>query len=165
MGNVSHGIGPDLTELINENIDVIGCNFGSLMPSRQELMMGDGRRDRIGEVRVLKCGKTLEDTCGVFTGFDGFEIHLEKLLDRRPLGAMASLKETGKGGDIGRAAGGGVDKEPGRRGAGATTKHAIELLTTGNHQSGALGSERGGSNSGGGELAHGRSGSGRGGLV
>ena len=46
VGNVSHDIGPDVTKLLNEDIHVIGSSFGHIVPSRKELMMGEGRRDR-----------------------------------------------------------------------------------------------------------------------
>ena len=165
MGNVSHDIGPDSTELIDENINVVGCNFGSLVPSRQELMMGNGRRDRIVEVGALKCGETIEDTGGVFTGFDVLKVDLEELLDGRPLSAMGSLKETDKGWDFGRATRGGVDEGPRRGGGGAASEHAIELLTAGSHRGCALGSGGGGGGGGRSELRDGGGGPGRGGLV
>ena len=100
VSNVSHDIGSDFLELTNEDINVINCNSGSLMPWRQELMMGDGRGDRIVEVGALKCSKTIKDTGGVFTRFDVLKIDLEELLDRRPLKAMGSFKETDKGWDF-----------------------------------------------------------------
>ena len=46
MGNVTNDIGPDVTKLHDESINVIGGNFGHDIPSRKELMMGEGRRDR-----------------------------------------------------------------------------------------------------------------------
>ena len=54
-------------------------------------------RGRIVEVGALICSKTIEDTGGIFTGFDVLKVDLEELLDRRPLSAMGSLKETDKG--------------------------------------------------------------------
>ena len=67
VSNVSHDIGSDFLELTDEDINVINCNSGSLVPSRQELMMGNGRGDRIVEMVVLKCSKTIKNTCGLFT--------------------------------------------------------------------------------------------------
>ena len=78
VGNVSHDIGPDITELINENINVIGDSFGSLVPSRKKLMMGEGARNRIGEVGTLECSETFETTRGVFAGFGILKAQLEK---------------------------------------------------------------------------------------
>ena len=119
MSIVTHDIGPDVTELNYEGIDVVGGNFGHVIPSRKELMMGEGRRDRIGEVRTFEGGETLKDTGGILTGFDILKVKLQEILDGRSLIAMSSMEETGKGERVRRATRRGVDEGPGggRRGA------------------------------------------------
>ena len=94
---VTHDIGPDVTELNYEGIDVVGGNFGHVIPSRKELMMGEGRRERTGRLRTFVSGETLEDTGGIFAGFDILEIELEEFLDRGLPIAMDSRKKSTKG--------------------------------------------------------------------
>ena len=62
VGIVTHDIGSDVTALNNESINVMGSNFGIIMPSREELMMDEGRRDRVGEVETLESGEYSKDT-------------------------------------------------------------------------------------------------------
>ena len=129
LGNVSHDIGPDVTKLLDEDIHVIDSNFGHVMPSRKELMMGEGRGDRSGKLGTFVGGEALEDTVGIFAGLDILEIELEEFLDGRSHIAVDFLVEIGKGDGVGGAAGRGVDKGPGGR-AGKTPppKHATNRL-------------------------------------
>ena len=52
--------------MTNKDVNISNCNFGSLVPSRKELMMGEGRRDGIREVGVFKSKIIVINTCGVF---------------------------------------------------------------------------------------------------
>ena len=70
VSNIPTNIGSEFLELADEDIDVINCHSGSLVPSCQGLMMGKGRRDRIVEVGSLRGNKTIKNTGGVFTGFE-----------------------------------------------------------------------------------------------
>ena len=58
-------------------------------------------------------GETLEDTGGIFAGFDILEIELEEFLDGRSVIAVGFQEETGKGDGVSGAAERGVDKGPG----------------------------------------------------
>ena len=96
---VTHEIGSDVTALHNESINVIGSNLGIIMPSREELMMDEGRRDRVGEVETLESREASKDTSRVFARHDVLRIKLERVLDGGPIVTVGTVEETGKGGE------------------------------------------------------------------
>ena len=47
MSVVAHYVGPDVTELSNESINVVCGNFKHFLPSHKEMMMRERFRSRI----------------------------------------------------------------------------------------------------------------------
>ena len=67
-----HDLGPEVFELNDEGVNVIGSRSGHVVPSREKVVVGQGFRRGIRKVMEFVGGIAVKNTDGVRAGFDIF---------------------------------------------------------------------------------------------